>query len=486
MTSPHNLRWPFLLAAFIFTTAFGITACSRSPDSFKRPNMTALSPRLQTVFKNTKTICFGRFLVDVPASVTVVFGPSGVDGGDIEHYPNESENLKSRMSAALAVFIEDRERNFVDKDFVKENPLFGQIIDGAVPGQKLLYGTRDYATYSIDSYFTIGKHLFVQRANSAIPVDKTVADINRVARHLRLRTEREVPDEAGICLDGAFLPLEAPEPEFEGVALGIRLKEFPDIHFSIDVNKNRNFLIESSKLEPRLKDAEKDAGFQYSRITFLRRGERQLGQWRGDEALAHMPAQDDSSDAHEFLFLSLGAVNDPFQPKLDIQLNTGVKDNKTANAHPSLSDEEAVALWDKLTTSIRVRPTGVNKGRPPAVSESQAGPQSSNVPAVPLGRLNASGAICPQSGWWRCADHGEMLDGTRREFMAGEMLPNVVQLGKGSLLQRLSGKRPTFTTSTIWTLLAYHAAPENATAASVSNRAPLTPPAQDTGDDILA
>jgi hypothetical protein len=70
--------------------------------------------------------------------------------------------------------------------------------------------------------------------------------------------------------------------------------------------------------------------------------------------------------------------------------------------------------------------------------------------------------------------------------MAGDILPNVMQMGKGSLLQRLSGKRPTFITSTIWTLLAHHAAPGSGTAASVSNEAPLTPPAPDTGDDTLA
>jgi hypothetical protein len=483
MVPPPNLWLRVTLSAFMFTLALGLNACRPSPDSFKMPNMTSLSPRLQTLFEKTKTVCFGRFVVDVPATATIVYGPGGIDGGDIKRYPNESANLTRRAAEQLSIFENERTRNFFTESFLRKHPLFGRIVDGEVPGQKLLYGSLNHATYSIDSYFTIEKDLFVQRADSVIPGDQVLTELHRVASNLRLRTEQEIPDEAGICLDGAFLPLGAPEPEFEGVTLGVRLKEFPDVHLSIDVSKNRNFLIDSSKLEPRLKDAEKDAGFLYSRITFLRRGERQLGQWRGDEALAHMPAQDDSGDAHEFLFLSLGAVNDPFQPKLDIQLNTGVKDNKTANAHPSISDEEAVALWDKLTTSIRVRPTGVNKGTAPAAPKSPAGPQSSNAAAVPLGHLCASDTICPQSGWWQCADHGEVADGTRRKFMAGEILPDVVQVGKTSLLQRLSGKRRTFTTSTIWTLLAYDRMPE--TAASVTNAIPLTPPASDADSDSL-
>jgi hypothetical protein len=469
-------------AAAVLTAALVMAHVGLARASLRQPNMTPLSARLQPLFETTKTVCFGRFLIDVPASATVVYGPSGVDGGDIERYPNESGNLKRRMSEALTVFENEREQNFVNKDFISEHPLFGKIVDGDVPGQVLLYGTRNYASYSIDSYIAVGGDLFVQRADSARLGDHTIAELGRVARDLRIRTELEIPDEAGVCLEGGFLPIEPRELEFEGFTLGVRLKEFPDVHFSIEVNKNGNFLIESSRLEPRLKAAEKDAGSQYSRIVFLRRGERQLGQWHGEEALAHMPAQEKSSDAHKFLFLSLGAVKDPLQPKLDIQLDTGVAHNKTANTHPSITDEEAVALWDKLTTSIRVRPTGVNKGTAPAASTSPPGPQSSTAPVVPLGHLCASDAVCPQSGWWKCAEHGEVMDGVRRKFVAGEILPNVQVVGKGSLLQRLSGNRPTFTTSTIWTLLAYDITPENT--ASAAKEGPLTPP--DAGGDSPA
>lgn len=299
----------------------------------------------------------------------MVYGPSGVDSGYIERYPNESENLKGRVGEALAVFKNEREQNLVNDDFVKENPLFGKIVDGAVRGQKLLYGTRDYASYSIDSYFAIGKDLFVQRADGVIPGDNVLAELHRVASKLRLRDDHEIPAEPGMCFDSSFLPLGLPEMEFENVTLGIWLNEFPDVHFSIEAKKNGNFLIESNRLEPRLKAAEKDGGFWYSRIAFLRRGERQLGPWHGEEVLAHMPAQEKSSDAHEFHFVSLGAVKDPLRPGLNIQLDTGVKNNKTASAHPSISDEEAVALWDKLTTAIRVRPIGVNRSTaPPAAA----------------------------------------------------------------------------------------------------------------------
>jgi hypothetical protein len=65
----------------------------------------------------------------------------------------------------------------------------------------------------------------------------------------------------------------------------------------------------------------------------------------------------------------MGAVNDPLQPELDIRFYSGMKDNSRASVNPSITDEEALALWDKLITTIRVRqpsdatPTTVTKPR---------------------------------------------------------------------------------------------------------------------------
>jgi len=41
---------------------------------------------------------------------------------------------------------------------------------------------------------------------------------------------------------------------------------------------------------------------------------------------------------------------------LDLSLHTGVKGNTTGGTRPSITDDEAVLLWDRLTTSVRPRP----------------------------------------------------------------------------------------------------------------------------------
>lgn len=397
--------------------------------------MTALSARLLPLFEKTKTVCFGQFLVEVPANATVVFGPTDVDF-PIEHYRGGAEKITQLVAKKLAEVEVDR--RFLDEEDVVKLSLFGKVIDGTTPGQKLVFGSKDHVFYSIDSFIPIGDDLFVQRAGSAVSKDDSVKSLNTAAKLLRLRADDEVPSEPGTCIEGGFV---AWQPEFERASIGVRLAEFPDVHFSVEVIKNQEFLIESSALEPRLEQAAKEGGNWYSRVKFFRRGPHQLGNWKGFEALAHKPAQEKTTESHEFAFVSLGAVRDSLQPELNIKLDTGVKDNQTASVKPSITDEEAVALWDKLTSSIRVRPTA---------------PKQSATPAkAPLGQYIDTGSACPQTGVWQCSDSREIASARRRHVVAGEPMPHATLLGQPSFWQMLTRQRPTHQVRTIWELVAY-------------------------------
>jgi hypothetical protein len=438
MKLPPQFRNATVLTAILAFAALALNFHDRAPDSLKTPNLTALSTRLQPLFADTKTVCFGQFVVEIPASATAVYGWSDVDY-PIKYFPGEGAKVGQRVAEQLGEVKKDRK--FLDKRTLNEFSLFGKVIDGVVEGQKLVFGSKDYATYSIDSFIPMGNDLFVQHATSAVDKDDSIKSLNTAASLLRLRAENEVPTEPGACIEGGFV---AWRPEFERASIGVRLKEFPDVHFSIEVVKNQNYLVESSALEPRLKAAEKDGGSWYSGIKFFRRGPRELGHWNGSEALARKPAQGDSAESHQFVFISLGALHDSLQPSLDVQLDTGVRDDRTATVKPSITDEEAVALWDKLIGSIRVRPTG------DAAKHSTA-----SLPQTPLGDFIDTGSACPQAGWWQCSDHGEIAGGRRRHFVADEMMPHAVLVQKPSVLQKLTGQRPTHQIATMWQLVAY-------------------------------
>jgi len=62
-------------------------------------------------------------------------------------------------------------------------------------------------------------------------------------------------------------------------------------------------------------------------------------------------------DSHEFAYFSHGEPGNPLLPTLDIALDTGVKRNKASAVQSSITDDEALYLWDKISGSIRLRPT---------------------------------------------------------------------------------------------------------------------------------
>ena len=399
--------------------------------------MTVLSPRLHSLFQETKTVCFSHFTVEIPATATLVFGPAEVEA-PITYFPGDRAKLTQRVAEQLIEI--EKDRKFLSDEDVVKLPMFGKVIDGAAPGQKLVFGSRNQVGYSVHSFIPVGASLFIQRLNGVYPDDDAFKAFNTVATQLRLRDADEVPSETGTCIDGGFLPLPL---KFEKVTLGVRLKEFPDVHFSIEVHKNQDRLPEATDLESRLKGAEGAGGNWYSRVTFFRRGTRQIGDWKGFEALALKPAQENVKESHEFHFISLGAPNAPLQPQLDVQLDTGASGHHMGAVKPSLSNEEAVALWDKLTGSLRVRRLGGKKS------------SSAELPRAPLASLVSTGGICPQTGWWQCVEGDSIEGGQRRHFAAGESMPPAILLGEPNSWQKLTGKQPRHTRATVWKLVDY-------------------------------
>jgi hypothetical protein len=401
--------------------------------------MTTLSPRLQPLFEKTRTVCFGRFVMQVPATATIVYGPSDVETS-IEYFEGQGDKVAEHMAARLAE-VED-ERQFLRKTDIPRLPLFGKVIDGVTPGQKIVFGSKNRAGYAVHSFIPVGKDLFVQSIDSILPNKDIVSVFNRVASHLESRSDDEVPAAPGTCIEGGFVQTTL---EREWVRIGIRLKEFPDVHLSVEAHKNLDRLPEGSSPKLLREQAREMAvadglGAVFARTKILREHERQLGTWKGEEQALRTPAYKDDLEAHDFRFYSMGAVHDPLQPELIIQFDSGVKDDSKAKVKPSITDEEALALWDKLITTIRVRQPSDASQAPRARA-----PIASTVP---------TGGICPETGWWECTESRNIEGGMRRLFKAGERMPHVVLLGEPGLWKKLTGSSGS-QIETIWKLVDY-------------------------------
>lgn len=328
--------------------------------------------RIDRLFAQTKPVCFGRFLIEVPITTEVVWGPTHA-GWEISSYPGEGSKI--------AAETKDKEDALKEEKHIREPSTYIGTFDGPNPQSKIVVGYKDFESsglVQLHSYIRLGRDAFVQSASIAaleeLPDGKTdkssymkhVGELRDIARRLRVRDEREIPIEPGLCIEAGFLSDGIPDVEL--TSIGFRFPEYPDVSFSIQTIKTDRPDY-SNSLEWSLKKGEEYAGLagqamRYVRGKVFRKGERTIGDWSGAEQLGRMPSEGEAPSVHDFLFKSIGVAKDAMRPIVSIELNTGVDGNTSGASTPSLKDEDAIALWDRLTATIRARP--VQGGGTPA------------------------------------------------------------------------------------------------------------------------
>jgi hypothetical protein len=441
-----------LFLASLAAVTLLLTACDHNPKEWKTPKMTTLTPRLQPMFEKTKTVCFGRFMVDVPASVTVAWGEVDVPLG-VSIYPNGVDEVRrlaqkfiDELKSEKAIYL-NRIPLLISVDDVRQPE--GQIVTG-------YDGFEAIAELKINGYFRlVNDGVVIDSRPLKENRDRAIASIKSIARRLMQRPGNEIPTEPGNCIENIFLP-DSPDDDKdhpgEMVSIGFRLKEFPDAHLSISVAPSNPHNPEGDSLKAQWKRIKEDPATPEEKkalasIKYFRESPREIHEWKtGYEVLVRNPDEEGVHSYHDFQIKFTGVPHDPFRPYADIQFQTGVGDNAAGATKASLTDEEAIAVWDKITSTIRVRPTSATPAKTAGAS-----PQ----PHLPLGELAATGRVCLQTGWWEPDESGEIQGSRRQHIKAGERMPHVVSRGEPSLWQKIKGERPSYRTATLWKLVDY-------------------------------
>jgi hypothetical protein len=442
------------LSFITFTTFMLITGCDHNPRQWKTPNMTALTPRLQPMFEKTKPICFGRFMIDVPATAIVAWGGTDVPLG-VTIYPDGADEV----NVLAQKFIDElKSKKAINHDDV---PMLLAVEDMAEPKGKIVTGYESFQSINglkITGYFKLNSDgVIIDARPLRDDRDSTIADIKSIVRRLRQRIENEIPAEPGNCVEKFFLP-DSPDDEKnhpgELISIGFRLKEFPDAHFSIRTHPSNPHDPESTSLKRQWKRVMDGATTPEEKkaladIKSFRESPREIHDWKtGYELLLRNPDEEGVHSYHDFEVRFTGVPHDPYKPYADIQFQTGVANNTAGATKASLTDEEAIAVWDKITSTIRVRPTSATP-----IKSADAGPR------LPLGELAATGRTCPQTGWWVPDEESGIKGGERQHIKKGERMPHVVSQVAPSLWQKLKGEQPTHRTATVWKLVAHGDAP---------------------------
>lgn len=314
------------------------------------------SSRIDKLFHDKKILCFGRYAIEVPLEAEIIEG-NFTFGSSIEVFSGNLEKAKILANEEIRKI----KRNDDSAETIYNGP-------GPIPNSWQLrffnskFGKEDnFLLFS--TYVSKGEFTFV--LGDAIDTGETesMVDARQVykTQSLRLREKDELPVEPGFCIQHGFMQGED-YGKSEQISAGIYFPSFPDITFSVSSNQNAYIDYPKEEFEKmkrdelpllaRIKQAQQIQGALYPKRDVLREGNRDVQHWKGEESLIRRP-----DGTHDFEWAFVGTPKDVANPsEFRVVMFTKVKNNMVSAAkNSSVTDDEALAIWDKLLTGLKLR-----------------------------------------------------------------------------------------------------------------------------------
>lgn len=353
-----NTAKNFAYCLIVALAACPLQACSKkfSYQEVAVPEPVKLSKRLTALFQDMKLVCFGRYALEVPKEAELVWGrisipsPVKIFTGGVQ----ERDRLVAADIAEITRFEKSAEIKF-------------QGEEPQAKSQQIRYFENKFAKEDGMLFFKT----YVERAPFIFVTGDAVSDgetedlvIARQAvwaNSLRLRVQNEAPEESGFCAEHSFIS-ESVYGRQEIANAGILLPSFPDVTFSVSSNKDAYGDYPKEEFEKtqrpklsllaRIEAAKAEQPGSYPSRTVLREGKRIVQHWHGEESLIKR-----KDGTHDFEWAFVGTPRDVANPsEFHAVMYTKVEHNTIGAAQAaSLSDDEAVALFDKLLSGLKFR-----------------------------------------------------------------------------------------------------------------------------------
>ena len=314
-----------------------------------------------------KTVCIGRFLIDLPAETRFELRGPRIDGLDISSFDESEADFKMRVAQREAKLraTPDRlggNRNVESATEVKtENGVVGKIF---VHGYTVREGTQ-LRGLELERYRDEGIALeamvhgqgmsFTLAANNYNP--DIIENLPRLVAKLVPNPQNQIPTEPGFCIDRAWFRDPLTADQGEEVMMSAQLPSHPDFEFlAILAAGNKP---SSPGLIERTADSDATLTLgEKMRISNLRASPRMIGGITGDEVVTRVAEMNDTV-GYTFWWEVPGTADNVLVPHFVFKMTTGEGNNEPVST--SLAEDAAMALWDKISSSIRLRPAGRNK-----------------------------------------------------------------------------------------------------------------------------
>lgn len=320
------------------------------------PERVELSMRLKEIFTQTKLVCFGRYVLEVPLETKLDWGEASITDV-IEIIHGGAEANANRIANDIAE-IKKKHTTF-DITYNKKGP-----VDNS--WQIRYYEdelAKEFKLHFFNTYVNKGDLTFILGGSvGQIDTEEVAAAKQAIlAKNLRLRDADEVPSDPGYCIEHAFIHDEQYADQ-ETVSIGFHFPSLLDVSFSVSSNKDAygdyspaNFeksVRQTLSLLKRIKEARSDQDHNYPSRNVLREGKRDVQHWHGEESLIKR-----EDGTHDFEWAFVGTPKDIANPsEYNVVMYSKVRYNLVGGADKaSLSDDEAVAMWDRLISGLKFR-----------------------------------------------------------------------------------------------------------------------------------
>jgi hypothetical protein len=334
-----------------------------------------------------KTVCIGRFLIDMPNETHLELRGPRIDGLDISSFDESEADFQVRLAQREAKLraTPDRLGGYRNLESVREvkteNGVFDKIF---VHGYTVREGTRNRGL-ELERYRFEGIALeamlhgqgmsFALAANNYDP--DIIENLPRLVAKLVPNPHNQIPTEPGFCIDRAWFREPLTADQGEEVMMSAQLPSHPDIEFLILMAAG-NKPSEQSLLERSAVVDAKLSIFDKMHVSNLRASPRPIGGLSGDELVTRFSEKNDAL-VFTFWWEVNGSVDNVLIPHFSFTMETGKGRNRPVPS--SLSQAAAMALWDKISSSIRFHHAGPSKdvSPTPPVSASTRASRASDV-----------------------------------------------------------------------------------------------------------
>ena len=307
-----------------------------------------------------KTVCVGRILIDIPAEAQIEFARSNIDGFDISALYETKTEFDERLAGRIA--------NLTNTDAVLEkgstleqveevggaNGVTGKLI---VHSRRVTEGTRARGL-ELERFRNEGVGIEALLHFEGVSFDfgaeyydpDQVGNLPALIAKLVPNPGFSVPDEPGFCIDRAYVRDPLTAEQGEQTTMFVRLPSHPEIELMLILSAGTK--PDSEGLLARSAAAESQLPFvDRMRIKKIRAAPREIAGLAGEE-LVRQGIEENESMISSFWWEVNGSEDNVLHPHLVLRM---VKKGESASKPGSLSADAAVGLWDKISSSVRLR-----------------------------------------------------------------------------------------------------------------------------------